>query len=44
MTNANHDLIPTEYIPYPKRAPVQTHDIIEIERIASTQNKHKKPK
>ena len=35
--NHNHDLTPPEYIKYPARAPVTTHDIIEIERIASTQ-------
>jgi hypothetical protein len=39
--NANHDLIPAEYIPYPKRAPMITHDLREIERIATTQNQTK---
>ena len=41
MSNHNQDNIPEEYIPLPKRAPIQTHDLIEMERIASTQNKHK---
>jgi hypothetical protein len=45
MTNHNLDLTPPEYIPYPKRAPVEVHDIIMIDKeIASTQNKNKQPK
>lgn len=40
MTNANHDLTPHEYIPYPKRASVEQHDIMLIDKEkATTQNK-----
>jgi hypothetical protein len=42
MTNANHDLTPPEYIPYPKRAPVVTHDIIEIDNKKNTKKRSKK--
>jgi hypothetical protein len=31
MSNNHHDLTPNEYIKYPARAPVTTHDIIEID-------------
>ena len=42
MSDANEDLTPPEALPYPKRAPGITHDIIEIERVASTQKpKHR---
>ena len=46
MTNATLDTIPPDAIPYPKNAPRWVHDILEIERIASTQkqNQNTKPK
>jgi hypothetical protein len=37
--NANLDLTPAEYIPLPKRASVQTNDIIEMERKATRESK-----